>query len=137
MAHTLSGYDGACSQIHGHSYRLFVTVRGVPLDNPGSPKDGMLMDFGLLKTLVSEAIVDRYDHKLLLRDTPGGEALVETLRSSFERVEVLDWQPTCENMVAHFAALLQPLLPAGVELYSLRLHETANSFAEWFADDNL
>jgi 6-pyruvoyltetrahydropterin/6-carboxytetrahydropterin synthase len=135
MAHTLVGYDGMCSQIHGHSYRLFVTVRGVPLTDPASPKDGMLMDFGQLKAIVNRTIVERYDHTLLLRASGMDRALIESLRGSFERVEVLDWQPTCENLVARFAALLQPRMPNGVELFSLRLHETANSFAEWFAGD--
>ena len=135
MAHTLAGYDGSCSQIHGHSYRLFVTVCGKPLSDPASPKDGMLIDFGMLKALVNEVIVDRYDHTLLLRATPRNEALIESLRANFERIETLYWQPTCENLVSHFALLLANRLPAGVELHGLRLHETANSYAEWFSSD--
>ena len=40
-------------------------------------------------------------------------------------------------MLADFAARLRARLPQGVELYALRLHETATSYAEWFASDNL
>ncbi len=65
-AHALEGYDGKCSRIHGHSYRLFVTVKGVPCDDPQSPKRGMVMDFGVLKALVQEQIVSRLDHALIL-----------------------------------------------------------------------
>ena len=137
MAHVLEGYDGACSQLHGHSYRLFVTVIGTPNDDPTDPKYGMVMDFGLLKKIVNGAIVDRYDHALVIRATAANRDFVEALRSRFIRLEVVDYQPTCENMIARFAALLQPLLPDRVRLHSLRLHETATSFAEWFAEDNL
>ncbi len=129
MAHALEGYDGACSQIHGHSYRLRVTLRGRP--GSSGPKSGMLMDFGELKALVERVILARFDHTLLLRDA----ATVQALGKKFERVEAVDYQPTCENLIARFAVMLQDELPAGVELLSLRLHETAASFAEWFACD--
>ncbi len=136
MAHALEGYDGACSQVHGHSYRLFVTVRGVPLDDPSSPKDGMLMDFGVLKQVVSRHVVDRYDHTLLIRASEGNASVIAALQGRFERVEAVGFQPTCENLVARIAATLRRELPAGVELFSVRLHETANSYAEWFSSDN-
>ena len=59
MAHSLSGYDGACREIHGHSYKLFVTVQGEPNADPNNPKYGMVMDFGELKRIVGRLIVDR------------------------------------------------------------------------------
>ena len=65
-AHALDGYDGPCREVHGHSYRLFVTVRGVPQGDARSPKYGMVMDFGDLKRLVHEQIVSRLDHACLL-----------------------------------------------------------------------
>ena len=49
---------------------------------------------------------------------------------------LVDYQPTCENMLADFACRLRGGLPAGVELHALKLHETAASYAEWYADDN-
>ena len=45
-AHALEGYDGLCREIHGHSYRLFVTVKGTPCADESNPKFGMVMDFG-------------------------------------------------------------------------------------------
>ncbi len=135
MSHALEGYDGACRQLHGHSYRLFVTVTGTPVGDPQNPKYGMVMDFGDLKRIVRRTIVDRYDHALVIRRTEANAALVEAMRAHFGRVEALDYQPTCENMIALFADVLQAELPAGIILHSLRLHETATSFAEWFAED--
>ena len=136
MAHALEGYDGACSQIHGHSYKLFVTVAGEPLADPSHPKYGMVMDFGVLKELVNRLIVSRYDHALVIRDTEGNRPLVETLRSRFDRIEAVDYQPTCENMVARFAAAVAAELPEGVSLRAVRMHETATSYAEWLSCDN-
>lgn len=136
MAHTLYGYDGACREIHGHSYRLFVTVQGVPLDDPADPKHGMVMDFGELKKIVGSTVVDRYDHSLVLRRTADNEALVEMLGRQFRKIELVDYQPTCENMVSRFAGVIAAQLPAGVTLFSVKLHETATSYAEWYAADN-
>lgn len=135
-AHALEGYDGACREIHGHSYRLFVTVRGTPSDDAEDPKCGMVMDFGVLKRIVGEEIVRRMDHAFVLRRSVANERLAAALGERFERVLFTPYQPTCENLLADFAARIAGRLPAGVELYGLRLHETATSYAEWYADDN-
>lgn len=136
-AHALEGYDGACREIHGHSYRLFVTVKGEPSADEYDPKQGMVMDFGLLKRIVYEQIVSRFDHSFVIRRTGQGEQLHGLLAEHFSRILTVDYQPTCENMLVDFAERLLEALPDEVQLYSLRLHETATSFAEWFADDNL
>ena len=136
MAHALEGYDGACSQIHGHSYRLFVTVKGTPERDPTNPKYGMVMDFGVLKQIVKRLIVDPYDHSLVMRPSQDNRHVVEVLKSNFKRIMTVDYQPTCENMILQFAGMIGGELPEGVTLHSLRLHETATSFAQWFAEDN-
>lgn len=136
MAHALYGYDGACREIHGHSYRLFVTIRGIPSVREDDPKYGMVLDFGELKKIVGHLIVDRYDHALVMRLTPENSGLIDAMRRQFHRIEAVDYQPTCENMVARFAEMIGPELPAGIELYSVRLYETATSFAEWNVEDN-
>ena len=64
-AHMLEGYDGLCREIHGHSYRLLVTIKGEPERDPESPKLGMVMDFGVLKRIVNEQIVERLDHSFM------------------------------------------------------------------------
>ena len=135
-AHALWGYDGKCREVHGHSYRLFVTVKGEPISDMSSPKLGMVMDFGELKAIVAREITDRLDHSFVMRRTAEAEALAVAMQSQFTNVVLVDYQPTCENMLADFAARLQRALPSEVELYSLRLHETATSYAEWYAEDN-
>lgn len=136
MAHTLAGYDGACSEIHGHSYRLFVTVAGTPASDPDDPKYGMVMDFSILKKIVSNAVLDRYDHSLMIRRTESNGDLIAMLQREFGKIHAVDYQPTCENLVIRIAHDIAPLLPEGIKLHSMRLHETATSFAEWHAADN-
>lgn len=134
MAHMLDGYDGLCRNIHGHSYRLFVTIKGEPEHNAMSPKQGMVMDFSVLKSIVKEEIVDKLDHAMLVRS---GTVEAAQLRGLAERIYEVDYQPTCENMVSEFAKRIGNRLPKNIKLHSVKLHETATSFAEWYADDNL
>ncbi len=134
MAHALMNYNGPCRNIHGHSYFLYVTVLGEAKQQPTSPDDGMLMDFGQLKKIVRSVIVDELDHALLLNEqTPDAEK--EALKS-FNKVVLVPYQPTCENLLIDFAARIRPLLPKGISLFSLKLCETVTSYAEWFASDN-
>ena len=135
-AHALDGYDGKCREIHGHSYRLFVTVKGTPSCNESDPKLGMVMDFGDLKAIVAREVIDRLDHSFVLRDTENNRSLYQMLNERFGNVVMVPYQPTCENMLADFAARIGSALPEGVTLHSLRLHETASSYAEWYAEDN-
>ncbi len=136
-AHALEGYDGACREIHGHSYRLFVTIKGEPIADSSSPKCGMVIDFGDLKKIVGEQIISRLDHSFVMRRTANAEQLAKVMSAQFKNVILVDYQPTCENMLSDFAARIAPQLPEGVELFSLKLHETATSYAEWFASDNI
>ena len=66
MAHALHGYDGLCKNIHGHSYRLWVTVRGEILKENGNKKRRNGIRFFLFKKIVKPSIVDKYDHSLVL-----------------------------------------------------------------------
>ena len=136
-AHALDGYDGKCRHIHGHSYRLSVTVKGTPLADESDPKSGMTLDFGELKRIVNEEIVDKLDHSLIVRRTDvSDDCWIEPLVQRFGNVVEVAYRPTCENMLADFAARLCRRMPDGVSLHSLKMYETATSCAEWYADDN-
>jgi 6-pyruvoyltetrahydropterin/6-carboxytetrahydropterin synthase len=135
MAHTLYHYDGLCKNIHGHSYNLEVTLAGEPRNEPGHPKDGMVMDFGELKDIVKSRIISRFDHALMVNRLIPEEEL-KLLRRTSDRILVVDFQPTTENIASHIAQILQQHLPKNVSLFSIRLFETVTSFAEWFASDN-
>lgn len=135
MAHALKSYDGPCRNVHGHSYRLFVTLAGTPLDDDKNPKNGMVIDFTDLRDIVLKEIVNQFDHSVVVSNDYDAEKM-EMMKKTFGNTVVVDYEPTCENLVADFARRLKCKIPHGARLHSLKLYETAKSFAEWFADDN-
>ncbi len=135
--HALYGYDGKCKNVHGHSYKLSVTVIGKPITDTKNVKYGMVIDFSDLKKIVKEEIVDLFDHATVFnKNTPHIE-LAEELKSRGHHVILVDYQPTSENMVIDFASKIKARLPENIKLFSLRLQETESSYAEWFQSDNI
>jgi len=134
--HALYGYDGKCRNVHGHSYKLSVTVIGEPITDKEHVKLGMVIDFGDLKKIVKSEIVDQFDHATVFnKNTPHLE-LAKELKDRGHHVILVDYQPTSENMVIDFAQKIQKHLPSHIVLHSLKLQETETSFAEWYASDN-
>ena len=134
--HALYGYDGKCRNVHGHSYKLSVTVIGTPIADSSHVKFGMVIDFSDLKKIVKEEIVDVFDHATVFnKNTPHVE-LAKELSDRGHSVLLADYQPTSEMMVIDFAEKIKQRLPQDTKLHSLKLQETATSFAEWFASDN-
>lgn len=133
--HALYGYDGLCKNVHGHSYKLDVTVIGTPISDPNHVKFGMVIDFKDLKKIVKEEIVDVFDHATVFNQNTPHVALAKTLEESGHKVLLVDYQPTSEEMIIDFAGIIQAKLPKQTKLHHLRLQETATSFAEWYAAD--
>lgn len=134
--HALYGYDGKCRNVHGHSYKLSVTVIGTPISQSENVKFGMVIDFGDLKKIVKTEIVDVFDHATVFnKNTPHVE-LARELSDRGHNVLLVDYQPTSEMMVIDFAKKIQKHLPEEIKLFSLKLQETDTSFAEWYASDN-
>lgn len=133
MSHALHNYDGLCKNIHGHSYKLFITVRGCPILDENSAKNGMVMDFGDLKEIVFQEIIQPFDHALVLYNK---SKLLEKINSKDTKLIVLDYQPTCENFLIDFVNRINLRLDKNIELVKIKLHETSNSFAEWYLEDN-
>lgn len=134
-AHALWGYDGKCKNIHGHSYYLTVTVAGKIINDLDHPKNGMIIDFGDLKKIVKQHVVDEYDHVLLVNGNTPHKEYAE-VENGFSRIRLCDFQPSCENMLVDIVNRIINQLPANIELKYAKLQETANSFAEWFEEEN-
>jgi 6-pyruvoyltetrahydropterin/6-carboxytetrahydropterin synthase len=134
--HALYGYDGKCKNVHGHSYKLSVTVIGVPVTKKDAVKLGMVIDFGDLKKIVKEEVVDPFDHATVFnKNTPHLE-LANELETRGHKVILANYQPTSENMVIDFAQKIKARLPKNLQLHSLKLRETETAYAEWFMEDN-
>ena len=134
--HALYGYDGKCKNVHGHSYKLSVTVIGQPNQDQNHVKFGMVIDFSDLKRIVREEIVDLFDHATVFNGNTPHVELADELKQRGHHVILVNYQPTSENMVIDFAAKIKSRLPENIKLHSLRLQETETSYAEWFASDN-
>jgi 6-pyruvoyltetrahydropterin/6-carboxytetrahydropterin synthase len=136
MAHALFGYDGPCKNIHGHTYRLSVTLIGEQILEENNPKEGMVIDFTDFKRIVKENVIDIFDHTLVLKnDTPHSK--IKGLSDNFERIIYSSYQPSCENLLLDMLDRIQNHLPSNVEIKNVRLEETPTSYAEWFKEDNL
>lgn len=134
--HALYGYDGKCRNVHGHSYKLHVTVIGTPITDSNHVKFGMVIDFSDLKKIVKSKIVDVFDHATVFnKNTPHVE-LAKELEDRGHNILLVDYQPTSEMMIVDFAEMIKTELPSHIKLHSLKLQETDSSYAQWFASDN-
>lgn len=116
--HRLVDYIGECEKMHGHSYKMEVTVKGIPDDK------NLLIDFKILKALVKEAVIDKVDH--------------QNLNEIMPNVYATEGNTTCESMIVAFWYAIEDRLAFyhydNVELYRIRLWETESSYAELTAD---
>ena len=129
LAHAIHGYEGSCRDIHGHSYKLFVSVRRKEEEHDVYLKDdGFVIDFKILKQAVIKAVVGKFDHRLIL-----SENYLNANPSLATLPNLIRWEtePSAENILLYIKSQLEEHLPDNVELYALKLHETVSSYAEW------
>ena len=127
MAHAIHAYEGPCSNIHGHSYTLYVTVAAVTDNNGYLPPPGFIMDFKELKSIVTESCIRKFDHKLILSRN-FSEAFGFVAR---DNTIIWEYEPTAENLILHIRQALAAALPPAVQLIKLKLYETMDSYVTW------
>lgn len=137
-AHMLTGHEGLCQNLHGHTYKLLVTAESCGDDLiPEGPSKGMVCDFKDLKSMVKEVIVDQMDHAYVYNmyaDEDSVEAQIAVvLETAGRKTVAVDYRPTAENMVNDFMKALNNYLTQIGERYfitRIRLYETPTSYAE-------
>lgn len=122
-AHRISNYQGACSQVHGHSYKLQITISA---EMPG--ENDMVLDFKILKELVQSHILALLDHSLMLKDNAENRQFFLNYPG---KIYWMDSEPTAEHMLLDISRRLEPVLPGHVNLEEIVLFETETSFAKW------
>lgn len=127
MAHALYLYNGDCRNIHGHSYKLYVTVCSQNDKCNYIKAPGILIDFKELKRIVKDVITDHLDHMLILSKAYVKENNVP----SHENLFTFDEEPSAENLLIYISKSISKRLPAGIDLIKLKLCETQDSYAEW------
>ena len=133
--HALYGYDGLCKNVHGHSYKLSVSLIGTPIQDPNNVKFGMVLDFSDLKKIVNETVVEPFDHSTVLNVTSPHKELADDMEKRGHKIKRVQYQPTSEMMILDFAKIIEEQLPKGINLHHLILRETETSYAEWYASD--
>ena len=133
--HALFGYDGLCKNVHGHSYKLTVTLIGKPIIEPNNVKFGMIMDFSDLKKIIKRCVVDPFDHATVLNVNSPHKELANAMESGGHKIVRVLYQPTSEMMIIDFANKIKNELPQHLSLHHLILRETETSFAEWYSSD--
>ena len=134
-AHMLTGHQGLCKNLHGHTYKLQVEVTSFGGVLKDGPSKGMIVDFKDLKQLVKELIVDRFDHSYVCW-IRGGDlecSIGALLKEHGRKVTEVDYRPTAENMAQHFYDLLSDAIKEtlpGARLKAVRVWETPTSYAE-------
>ena len=146
MAHNLMNHNGKCRYIHGHNYKLEVTVStNSPSENVDGSIYGMLIDFKDLNKIISDNVIEKYDHSFLVWNRGTGfEQFDNFLREILDEeifrnnIRVVSYRPTAENMCVVMAKEIQTALDsynkknnADVFLVKLRLYETDDSYAEY------
>ena len=133
MSHALDQYQGLCRNLHGHSYKLFVTVIGEYVKNPQNNSSGMVLDFKKVKELIENSVINDFDHSIVLCKN---SAFANVIKETDTKMIMFDCQPTCENLIMEFHDRITKVLPEGIKLAKIKLHETETSFAEWLMEDN-
>ena len=122
-AHFLAGYNGKCSNLHGHRWKIVLEVQTEELKEDVQHK-GMYVDFGELKKDLRN-IADSIDHALIIERNSLKETTFEALKSENFKIIELDFRPTAENMAKYFYEKIKIL---GYNMRAVTVYETpANS----------
>ena len=123
-AHFLSGYEGKCRNLHGHRWKLEVTVSSEELVREGQIR-GMIVDFGELKKDVKN-LADEFDHCLIIEKGTLKEKTMEVLTEEEFKIIQVDFRPTAENFARYFYERMQK---AGYKVSLVKVYETPNNMA--------
>lgn len=123
-AHILTNHQGLCKNLHGHTYRVDVSVSGVE----GEERD-MVIDFKDLKHIANELICNKFDHAFIYNTKSEGEReIAAVVEKNGMRTVAIPFRSTAENLAKLFFETLKSRIPT---LSAIRIWETADSSAEY------
>ena len=126
-AHVLTNHKGLCKNLHGHTYRVDVSVRQAEGDG-----SDMVMDFKDVKRICEETVLSKFDHAFIYDETSVGESeIASVVQKNGMRTAALPFRSTAENLARWIFGALEGRI-AG--LYAVRVYETAESCAEYTAE---
>ena len=130
-AHFLSGYDGKCSNLHGHRWRIIAEIKDKELITSGQQR-GMVLDFGIFKTDL-KSLADSFDHKLIIEINSLKENTLTALKDEgFEIIEV-PFRPTAEELAKYFYYKMKEM---SYNISKMTVYETPNNCAAYTEVDH-
>ena len=136
-AHMLSGHQALCKNLHGHTYKIVITVHGEPI--PEGPSSGMIIDFKYLKQAIKDVIVKTFDHAVIFSAKEYRGEAEEALYNWAYKYElrhfVMPARTTAENMAKYFSEAIYEYLVnvndlSNIKKVTARVYETPTSYAE-------
>jgi 6-pyruvoyltetrahydropterin/6-carboxytetrahydropterin synthase len=117
--HRVYGHESKCAHLHGHNYRIHLTVEAEQLDTVGR-----VMDFSVIKTLLAEWLEENWDHKFLVWEKDPFASTLKTLDT--DGTVIVNFNPTAENMGQYLIDIVGPaqLVDTGVTLVNVNIEET-------------
>ncbi len=125
-AHFLKGYEGKCSNIHGHRWTVELEVASENLETEGQCR-GMIVDFSTLKNDLG-GLVDYLDHSLIIEKGSLKEKIMEVLKEEDFRIIEVDFRPTAENFAQYF---YREMADKGYKVTKSTVYETPNNCASY------
>lgn len=126
-AHFLAGYDGKCGNLHGHRWRVLLTVQSETLREDRQQK-GMCVDFAELKKDLRTEL-DALDHVLIIEQGSLRESTMKALQEEKFQVVEMPFCPTAENFARYFYELFTL---KGYPVAKVEVYETPNNSAVYF-----
>lgn len=126
-AHFLAGYDGKCGNLHGHRWRVLLTVQSETLREDRQQK-GMCVDFAELKKDLRTEL-DALDHVLIIEQGSLRESTMKALQEEKFQVVEMPFHPTAENFARYFYELFTL---KGYPVAKVEVYETPNNSAVYF-----
>lgn len=127
-AHRLQGHNGRCKNLHGHRWRIEITLQSKLLITNDKSSEDMIMDFTDIKK-INKYIEELFDHKTILTS---GDYLIDYLKK--DEVVILPFRTTAENLAKHFYKMYNKLLEGhdGISVYIIKVYETPNNCITYF-----
>lgn len=122
-AHFLHGYEGKCRNIHGHRWRVIITLKSDKLIEDGQDR-GMVLDFGDVKEVLKNE-TDKLDHAFIIEEGSLSERVLKVLEDEFKIIS-LKFRPTAENFSKYF---FDKIKEHGFNVKSAEVYETPNNNA--------
>lgn len=135
MGHRIPNHKSKCRNLHGHRYRAEITISGEIQNKKETSNEGMVLDFGDIKKMLNEEIIEKHDHSFMISENDN--ILYDFSEKNNDlKFSVVSFIPTAENIAKWLGEILErrltKLYGGNFELYSLQLWETPTSSATYY-----